>query len=297
MLAQSASDLRVRLERRIDELPVLPTVIGQLFSLDPDDEGYFEQLLELVEADATFAARTLSAANAAASAPRHPIDTVRGALARLGSEGVRSLVMAVAVTRVFIPRDEWEASLWRHALQVAGAARRLAAYGDENLVSAEVAYVIGLLHDIGRFVMFAEAPDMLRHVDEGHWDTPQELVEQERAICGLTHAEIGVMACRRWGLPDVIEDVVGRHHDPGITPSSTFGNDAAVVLLRFADLAMFPSAVPGTPGWDQADLEVIEAELMPRVPPWMTIQPEQLRDVLAATAEETARTVSSLGFG
>ncbi|MEM9203554.1 MAG: HDOD domain-containing protein [Actinomycetota bacterium] len=297
MIVQSGSDLRLRLERRIDELPVLPTVIGQLFSLDPDADGYFEQLLELVEADATFTARTLSAANAAASAPRHPIETVRAALARLGSDGVRSLVMAVAVTRVFIPRDEWEVSLWRHALQTASASRRLAAFAPEALVSPEVAYVIGLLHDIGRFVMVAEAPDSLRIIHEGTWDAPNELVDQERAICGLSHAEIGVMACRRWGLPAVIEDVIGRHHDPLLDPSSTFGNDAMLVLLRIADLLLFPSVLPGEPGWEEADLNTIEDQLMPLMPSWLTISSKQLQRVITGTVEETDRTITSLGFG
>ena len=68
MSPEPDADLRRRLERRLDELPVLPTVVARLLTLDRESDAYFEDLLELVEADATFAARTLSAANSAALA-------------------------------------------------------------------------------------------------------------------------------------------------------------------------------------------------------------------------------------
>lgn len=291
------SDLRARLERRIDDLPVLPTVVAKLFTLDPDDEGYFEELLALVEADATFAARSLSAANAAASSPSHPVETVRGALARLGSQGVRSLVMSLAVARVFIPRDPWEASLWRHTLQTATAARRLSALSTDEVVSGDVAYAAGLLHDVGRFVMFAEAPDTLRAVDEGDWASPTELVDFERSICGLTHAEIGVLACRRWGLPPVIESVVGWHHEPTVDLDTTEHVGAALALLRFADLVMFPSAIPGTPGLAEASVADIDERVMPRSPTWLRVDAGGLKEIVAETTEETDTTLSALGIG
>ncbi len=288
--------LAARLEQRVRELPVLPTVVGQLMVLDREAEGYFERVLELIESDPTFAARMMSAANAASSSPANPISSVRAALARLGSSGASSMILAVAVSRVFIPRDPWEKSLWRHALQVAGAARALTAYLDDGSeVSDDDAYTAGLLHDVGRLVMFGEAPETLREIDEGDWATPEALIDVERSICGVTHAELGAMACRQWGLPPSLTEVVRRHHEPQ-SDTKTGTVEALVATIRFADIAMFPSALPGTPGFADASLSEIEDVLLPKVPGGISVTAANLRRLIIETASDVDETCVALGL-
>lgn len=293
----SGVGLQNRLERRIDNLPVLPTVVGQLLMLDREDDRFFDRVLRLVESDPSFAARMLSAANSASSAPRVPVTSVRSALTRLGSVGASNMILAVAVTRVFIPRDAWERSLWRHALQVGGALRALTLAVHEPFgFTADDAFAAGLLHDIGRFVMFEEAPDLLRQIDEGGWNSPGELIETEREICGVSHTELGAHACERWGLPHLLADVVRRHHEPDIDPNAG-PVDALIALTHFTDLAMFPSAMPGSPGYDAAGVEVIEAELMPKLPDGFIISANSLHDIISTVTAEVDDICRALGIG
>lgn len=285
-----------RLERRVDELPVLPTVVGQLMTLDRDADDYFDRLLTLIESDPTFAARMLSAANAASSSPSDPITSVRGALARLGASGASSMILALAISRVFIPRTPWEKSLWRHALQVAAAARAMAQHGDPGVeLSGDEAYTAGLLHDVGRLVMFGEAPELLQSIDEGNWESPQELIELELQICGLTHGQIGQMACDHWGLPKVLGLTVLHHHDP--FRDATVGRvEALVSVIHFADLAMFPSAMPGTPGWADADVGDVEREFEDKIPQGISLSGTALHRIIRQTAEEVDVTCVALGI-
>ncbi len=285
--------LRERLERRINELPVLPTVVSRLMTLDRDADGFFDEVLDLVESDPTFAARVLAAANSAASSPRSPIDSVRAALARLGGAGVSSMLLSVAVARVFVPRDEWEKSLWRHALQVAAAARELA-LTTRGCLDPDQAYTIALLHDIGRIVLFGEAPDALRRIDERSWNSPTELIGLELEICGLTHSELGQMACRQWGLPDHIGTVILHHHDRVDALDETVGRPLAAV--RFADLIMFPSAMPGSEGYDRADIATIETDLLPAQPPVFGLDAEGLHQLIVRAADRAALATSALGL-
>lgn len=294
-----AADLKLQrqLTRHIDELPVLPTVVTRLMTLDREDKNFFEDLLTLVEADPSFAARILSAANSAASAPRSAVTSVRGALARLGGYGASSMILAAAVSRVFIPRDDWERSLWRHSIQVAVGMRTLITRGtNPYLLHADEAYAAGLLHDVGRFVLFGLAPEALRRIDEGTWEAPEELLELERSICGITHGELGAMACQRWGLPATLGEVVRRHHEPGADPSRG-AVEAMLATLHFTDLAMFPSAMPGTPGYDLAGLDAVEEELLPKLPPGLDISAGELHSVISSVIEESDRTCQSLGIG
>jgi putative nucleotidyltransferase with HDIG domain len=208
------SSLRKRLERHLDDLPVLPTVVGKLLALDQSADDYFEQVLSLIGAEPNFAARVLAVANSGCSAPRTPITALGAAISSIGCVHAAYLALAVGVTRVFVPRDTWEKGLWRHGLETAQMASALAARVGDPEARPEDAYSCGLLHDIGRFVMFQEAPAQLRLLDEGDWGSPEAVREKELEICGLSHAELGAMACERWKLPSTLTEVVRFHHDP-----------------------------------------------------------------------------------
>jgi putative nucleotidyltransferase with HDIG domain len=224
--------LRKRLEQHLRELPVLPEVIVELMRLRPEAPRFFEDVQRLVEVEPAFSTRLLAAANSAASAPRQPILGVRTALQRIGSRSAAELLLATAVTNVFVPRDEWAKALWRHSLEVAVLARSLAA---REGADPEHAYTCGLLHDVGRFILLSEAPEQLRAVEETPWTTPELLVAAERTICGLTHAELGALACRKWRLPEAVAQVVADHHAPQRCRSPL----ARAVVL--ADALMFDS--------------------------------------------------------
>lgn len=289
--------LKKRLEQHLDELPTLPIVVAKLMALRPDDDRYVEHLVELLETEPTFSVRLIAAANSAASAPVRPITTVRGAVARIGATAVSHMIFSMAVLRVFVPRDDWEKSLWRHALQVAIASRSLALHGGVN---PDEAYACGLLHDLGRFIMFQEAPDLLRRVDEGDWDTPDALIEEERRICGLTHTELGAIACARWKIPDVIMRVVHDHHMKlDQLPQGSSRDEVAIARLvatvRIADIAMFPSALPGTVGLEEADDATIEREVLHRLPRFIHVGLADLRDILRTSAAKANELAATLG--
>ncbi len=291
----SIAAVRARLEEQVELLPVLPTVVARLMVLDRRSDTYFDEVLALIEADAAFASRVLAAANSAASSPTNPISSVRVALARLGGRGAVGSVMAAAVSRVFVPDDPWEKALWRHAIQVGGACRALVELDPTCGVEPDVAYVAGLLHDVGRIIIFHHDHDILRQVEDGDLGSPQELIEAEKRVCGITHPELGARACRRWNLPDILVHTVARHHLPVTRPTTDL--DKLVAIVQFADFLMFPSAEPGAPGRDVDDLEVIEADLVELLPPNLAaVTVEQLSTVLAETSAWADETCDSLGL-
>jgi putative nucleotidyltransferase with HDIG domain len=220
------------LERRLDELPLLPTVVTEVLSLDPDAEDYFDRLLNLAERDPPFAVRVLRCANSAASAPATPVVSLQTAIMRLGSRRCAELVIALAVIRVFVPRTDAQRFLWVHSLQVALLARGLCQRAPTPGCNAEQAYLCGLLHDIGRFVQFEGAPADLSRIDDTHWSSPVELVSAEHESVGYDHALLGSNACRKWALPASIAEVVRRHHEA--LPDLGTG-DRLVRVVQWAD--------------------------------------------------------------
>lgn len=288
--------LRQRIESRIEDLPILPAVLMKLMALSRAAEDFPEQVLALIEVEPGYAARVLSVANSAASAPATPISSLRAAITRIGSARAVDLVTAAAVTRVFVPRDPWEKSIWRHSLQVAVAARALTLRADDRDLPPDEVYAAALLHDLGRLIMFSEAPDLLRRMDEGDWESPETLVLAERAICGVAHTELGAMACRQWDLPETIVIAVRDHHDSPIAVPRTRQAKIAT-LMRFADLAMFPSALPGTLGWAEASQALVGRVLVPKLPSFIKMTAADLHTLIRTAAAESEVMARALGFG
>jgi len=201
-----------RLESRIDQLPLLPDVVVGLLRLDPLADDYFDRVAALIRSDPAFATRLLRYANSASLAATRPVSTIDQSLMLVGCKGAVELGLGHSAMRVFVPSHDWERDLWRHAFDVACLMQAFSSSVATRPMDAHKAYLFGLLHDIGRFILYLEAPEALRRVDEMAWSTPQELINAETAICGFTHAELGYLAIRKWRLPDELAEVVRYHH-------------------------------------------------------------------------------------
>lgn len=200
------------INRAIDDLPMLPSAASELMSLSISDDSFFEKVKVLAEQDPTFTARLIKVANSAASAPISQITSISHAVSRIGTRQIKGLITAYAVSKIFIPSNSSELNLWVHSIQVAVASQSIAQMATRLKIAPEQAYLCGLLHDIGRFILFNKVPDGPVRIDETDWESPEKLLEIEKEICGLTHAALGGYAAKKWGLPREITNVITNHH-------------------------------------------------------------------------------------
>ncbi|MFQ5634611.1 MAG: HDOD domain-containing protein [Gammaproteobacteria bacterium] len=238
---------------KIDQLPLLPQVVVRIMRQDPETDDYLERLEELIKEDPAFAVRVLALANSAASSPVAAITTIKNALTRMGPAAVRGMVSSFAVQTVFMPTEPNQVQLWVHSVNMAVAAQRIAELVPDLKVDPGFAYVAGLLHDIGRFVMFEHASPELQKVDETHWHSPDELIQADVEIFKFTHSELGYLACKHWGLPDDLALVVRAHHsnlEGDVRPGS---NEAATFCVQVADWVSLAVL-------EQADFEDLDSD-------------------------------------
>ena len=238
-MTDGASSAAVALDdmlSKVDDLPMLPQVLVRIMQLNPEAEDYFETFENLVKDDPPFAVKVITVANSAAFAPVNPIVTIHNALTRLGSVTVRNLVASLAVQRVFMPTKENEIRLWEHSIKVAVASQAIARLLPDLRIDDGLAYLAGLLHDIGRFVMFEHAPENLLMVDESHWSSPSQLLKSDLEVFKYTHSELGFRACEKWGLPDGLSMVVRYHHKSIKKVFSPGSMGALIFCVQVADL-------------------------------------------------------------
>lgn len=289
----SSTPLRLRVTDRVEELPVLPTVLVELLGLDAHADNFPERVTELISIDPGFSLRVLVAANSAASAPIKPIVSVRAAIARIGSARAVNLVLAGGVAQAFTPRNDWERSLWIHALEVAVMAREIAAALPTLDVTPGTAYAAGLLHDIGRFVMFQEAPDELRDIDNGTWTDHRQLLDTELDICGIGHCLVGSLACKRWRLPEPLIEAIALHDDSASILDDT---PPLVRIISAADICMFPSELPNQPTRADAPIDEFKATLPPLLPRGIDLDATVLRNRIGRSVVEAEMSARHLNL-
>ena len=241
-------DIAERLERRLGELPVLPAVVTGLVRLDASRDDYFETVLRYVHGDPGFAVRLMKQANAAPSGNARPIDSIHGALLRVGARSAVDLILAQATSRIFPPRHARDRVLWAHSLNTAWLMRRLAPMMLDERVDPNVAYVVGLLHDIGRFIIHLELPVDECPEEEEPWESETEFLTAELGMTGHTHTELGSLALQAWGLPPEFWHAARDHHLPPEQRDDTGVQSSLLDLLRDADrIALI--APPWTQDW------------------------------------------------
>jgi putative nucleotidyltransferase with HDIG domain len=185
--------------------------IGKVISEDPDLTG---RLLRLVNSPIYgFPSR---------------ISTVSQAISIVGMNQLHDLAVGASFIRLFasVPQDLVDmASFWQHSVACAVAARILATHRRETNV--ERFFVAGLLHDIGRPIMYQKLPNESRQALERARSTGELLHRIEGEIFGFHHGQLGSALLDRWKLPTMLQEAVAWHHQPRL--AARYPVEAAVV--------------------------------------------------------------------
>ncbi len=294
------------IQAQLGELPVLPSLVMRLVTLDMDSEQAFDEVVSIAEQDPTFASRVLALANSASMAPSVEIHSIAQAVSRIGAWKIAELVASMALMDVFVPRGEAGKALWIHSLETAVAARTLArlqqADGTRGTVNPQEAYLLGLLHDIGRLTMLqlgdAAACELAMTIDEGAANGTL-LVANERGLLGYDHAELGGLAAERVGLPARLCELIRRHHDAGEeTAEANLGEAAGLLrLVQMADAYSVRTTLdPVAFGSGGAGaVEAVEG-CLPMAWERPPVAPEAFVGSIPAIAEETLAVIRGMGL-
>lgn len=138
--------------------------------------------------------------------------------------------------------------VWPHSLSTASLARKLAVMQKVEPAVVDLAFTAGLLHDMGKLILAANAPDEYHDVLTRVADTKLKDWQGEYIAFGVTHAEVGGYLIGLWGLPDALVEAIAYHHRPVLAIGKKFGPLAAVHLAdalehhRRADAGRFAAA-------------------------------------------------------
>ena len=230
MTVSSQADFRLRVER-LGQLPTLPFVVERIIAMAERPETSAEDLGRLIEKDQVLAAKVLRLANSPFYGFPARIASVSHAVVVLGLNVVKGLTLGATIFDLM--KDAGMDHLWRHSLGVAMTARILAQHAGQR--NTEEVFVAGLLHDLGKVVLFAKMPDLARAVADAARARDLSMQEAEQEVLGLTHADIAGWLAESWRLPIVLKEPMMFHHHPAlakVAPKQTAIVHVADVLVQ-----------------------------------------------------------------
>jgi len=185
---------------------------------------------DIVSQDPALTARLLRVVNSAFYTFPSQIDTISMAITVLGTRQLRDLVITTSVINRFrdIPANVVDMeNFWCHSLTTAIAAKNFANH--IKISNSDRLFVAGLLHDIGKLVMYITLPDPSRQVIEIAGESQVDSDHVEEAIFGFNHAVLGAELLRQWKLPESLIEPVAYHHIPA--SAKLYPQETAIVHL------------------------------------------------------------------
>ncbi|MCH8215519.1 MAG: HDOD domain-containing protein [Planctomycetes bacterium] len=202
----------------LSSLAVLPSVAAEATAILFEDPFSSTQLVDLVEVSPALAVCVLSLAHDLGADVEERGFSLTQVLGRLPEDEVRTAVLSLDLYHLDTPDDVPSdclvlprEDLVLHSLAVAVCARKIA---QAMVVGTPVrlAYLAGLLHDIGKMALHQLMPLGFAGIVSQSLQEGMSSVPLEKASLGLDHGVIGKHLARRWRLPAPLQTAIWLHH-------------------------------------------------------------------------------------
>ena len=198
------------------ELSSLPFIYIKINEAVNNPLSSIQDISEIISGDPGLTSRLLRLVNSAFYGFRSKVDTVSRALMMVGTQQIRDLALATSVMSLFkgIPGQLVSMeSLWRHSV-ACGLAARMLAKVRQSEANAERFFTAGIIHDIGRLVIYKKLPETTKEMILHCKDSKDPLYLIEKEVLGFDHSDLGRALAQSWNLPLSLEEVLACHHVP-----------------------------------------------------------------------------------
>ena len=229
---RSVMDLRQDIQQKATKLPEIPSIVYELNEVVNDTTACADDIAHVVSKSPSLTALLLKIVNSSFYGFPSKVDTINRAVAIIGTREIFSLAMGICAVTVFkkIPGKVLDMQAFlRHSLACGIIARILAA--QNNIAQTEQLFVSGLLHDLGRLIVYQYYPDRARSLLSCALSRETQLYAVEADFLGCNHAQLGKHLLQAWRLPPRLVDTLYYHHEP-----SKADNQVHAAVVHMADI-------------------------------------------------------------
>jgi len=276
------------LVKGVVKLISLPEIYIRVSQILEDENHSAKQLGEIISHDPALTARILRIVNSAYYSLAAKIELVSRAVSVIGEDDLRNLVLATSAVDTFkrIPNQLVDIDLfWRHSVHTGIVSRLLSKHC--NILHGERLFVAGMLHDIGKLILYFKEPELSQQVLLAAAESDGQLFRSEQKIIGFTHGDVGAALIDAWQLSDTLKEVVGYHHTP--LKAKNYRMEASIVHIANCvvnalgpDIDVDEHLLDDFPGFEPKTLEItgLNLNILPEVMEQAWEQAAEVLDII-----------------
>ena len=202
-----------------NQIPPLPMVLLELIEVLKDENTQFIDIEKVIEKDPSLAIEVLKVANSSLYLTVNgEITSLQKAVSIIGISGVASISSTILLAKVRpnppIYYKMFGRQIWTHSMQCAFLCRALAKSEQQDPFEA---YFLGLIHDIGKIIIFNCLCEALS--TEAPGSSPGTRAFKQ--LMTEMSADISFFIAEEWGLPKLYCDALKAHRDVLSSPLAT----------------------------------------------------------------------------
>ncbi len=199
-----------------DRMPLLPEMLIKLLDAVKDPHSDIFTYLAIIERDPTFAAKVLEVANTARYNHNNTeVVHLRKAASFLGTAGLMKIASTLLLAEV-IPCEPifyklYGRLIWTHSVQCATLCELLAKQEGDSEADA---YFIGLIHDLGRIIVF----NCLTEVSGKTFRSLMPSSREFKVLMTDLSLEISYLCAQGWQLPAIYIEALEQQKQQAVSP-------------------------------------------------------------------------------
>lgn len=229
-----------------------PDIFFKVKEAVEDSKSTAQHIAEVVGLDVGLSTQLLKLVNSPLYGFPSEINNLVRAVALIGGKELCTLALGLSTIGYFkdIPPELIDMrAFWMHSL-TCGVFSKVIAEKVDGVVP-EMMFTAGLLHDVGRLILFKKMPYSAVQAMLFARENFIPLVEAEDMILGFNHTQVARCMLEKWNFPPALTEIISCHHSPG---KSSMSKEAGI--LQAADnLALSVSIADGgmyvLPGVDE----------------------------------------------
>jgi len=250
-------------------IPSLPQVHQSLLRKLEDDPTANAAVARLVADDPGLSLKVLHLANSPlfgrGRAATNPVDAVMS----LGMDVIAAIVLSQSIFQQYESYESPEMDLqqvWKHSWETARLAQHICGDKGLPLKTGEEAFMGGLMHEIGRFLLVDNFPDQFKAACDRARNRRLPLVASLREEFRASPSQVGAFVLELWGLPGSVIDAIEALDHPKINRENSFDMKAALYIADYITSSKYPVDSFVVEDWSMDYLRSIDCT--DRIPAW-----------------------------
>ncbi len=224
--------------QRVGDLPSMPEVVAEAVDQMNDPDADMADVALVIQRDPALTAKLLKVANSPYYGMRQVVGSLKLAMVILGGREIKNILIGVTMMDTFDDaRTEaiTKGNFWEHSFRVAALSKKISEHYKLRFQGED--FIAGLLHDIGKLVLYRQLPKEYGPVYQKASASDDEIETIEFEVFGFDHSEAGGAIVKVWNLPETLRDAVLYHHAKDGRSVDDAKDPKLASIVRIANLA------------------------------------------------------------